>query len=123
MDARSADMTNMRRLLRETAPTAFEKCIEDGSVRNWRSHVQIDIFNSAMAMVQLTSMKLVVRHHNLPSSQTLKSLSARLQHKQILFMKLATYNGQVWLGFRVKLYLSRSKFHCTSIWCVPRAMR
>ena len=51
----------MKRLIREVAPAAFEKCFEDRSVQNWSDGVQADIFRSAMHMTELTALKLLVR--------------------------------------------------------------
>ena len=51
----------MKRLIREVAPAAFEKCFEDRSVQNWTDGVQADIFRSAMYMTELTALKLHVR--------------------------------------------------------------
>ena len=50
----------MKRLIREVAPNAFEKCFEDRSVLNWAESVQADIVRAAMYLTELTAIKLKV---------------------------------------------------------------
>ena len=53
----------MKRLVREVAPNAIEKCFEDRSVLNWAENVQADIVRAAMHMTELVAVKLKVRAH------------------------------------------------------------
>ena len=51
----SADRTNIRRLVRETAPLCFEHCLEDRAVRTWTPTVQQDILSATMELAMLTA--------------------------------------------------------------------
>lgn len=56
-----AETLNIKKLMRDTAPFAFEKCFSERSVFNWGDNVQQDIFAAAMHMVELTALKLKVQ--------------------------------------------------------------
>ncbi|BDA41234.1 probable ubiquitin carboxyl-terminal hydrolase FAF-X [Coccomyxa sp. Obi] len=49
---------NIKKLMRDTAPYAFEKCFSERAVYNWGDSVQQDIFCAALHMVELTALKL-----------------------------------------------------------------
>ncbi|EIE24996.1 hypothetical protein COCSUDRAFT_46553 [Coccomyxa subellipsoidea C-169] len=66
----NAETHNIKKLMRDTAPYAFEKCFGERAVANWSDTVQQDIFNAAMHMVDLTALKLkaLVRYAGLPET-------------------------------------------------------
>jgi hypothetical protein len=60
MGSTNTETVCMKRLIREVAPNAFEKCFEDRSVLNWAESVQSDIVRAAMYLTELTAIKLKV---------------------------------------------------------------
>jgi hypothetical protein len=56
----SAETHNIKKLMRDTAPFAFEKCFSERSVFTWSDNVQQDILYAARHMVELTALKLKV---------------------------------------------------------------
>ncbi|KAK9820599.1 hypothetical protein WJX72_012157 [[Myrmecia] bisecta] len=52
------DQDLIRRLIRDTAYAAFEKCVEDSAVRGFQEEIQGDILEALEALVQLVVAKL-----------------------------------------------------------------